>query len=372
MNKSGVEMQEMINRYNLGNVRGDPGWLWDPDILWAARGLDMSHVKDMKVSFVQTATINTNMLVVIIHDILCQRLEQQKLLGQGPDGPTRSREELLQVLGCTAMNIRVTFKLYTAGGNHSRVGLLELGSEFPLNRSYKDVRFQLCVMPTGPKTTRVLTMYGNIDNMKLNLAPNFSSIVRGIRLRMYATSVEGPTAAERKEMEEDLSWCLRMQPGQIGLHFALASRTPAVWALVDKLMKGEFTHVGDMHNKPANSCGNFYMLGGNLPEEVTLKLLDSVLNNTLSWTGLRGEVAKYKIKDRIRREIVDYLGVAGLIKPLKKTKSGLVVSARPARPYPYIHSHPTIDRSHLTLNIPPSHRPPSSKTSSTCTSTRSS
>ena len=123
--------------------------------------------------------------------------------------------------------------------------------------------------------------------MRLNLPPSFSSILRGIRLRMYATSEEGPTAAERKEMEEDLSWCLRMQSGTIGLHFALASRTAPVWALVDKLIKGEFTHVGEVKNKPANSCDNFYMIGGSLPAEVTLKLLESVLNNTLSWSGLK-------------------------------------------------------------------------------------
>jgi hypothetical protein len=322
MTKAAADLQAWKLAHSLGRFRIDPLYLSNPAKSWAARRINLEHLVTLRESFMKAGTVNHCLLAVITDAKLLVAMQEQRLLGVDPDSTLPlTITDLSTMLQCSPTVIKEQYPLMTAQGNHTRVTLLQLGSEYPTQAKYKLAYMQILIVQPEDDTTRFLTMIGNLDNIKCSLKPDFAQSILGIHDRNLEIEQGNRTPESLTQLRIDLSYSLALNPGDCGHYFVLGGRTGDCWDAIEELLKGNFltNTATKIKNKPPTSVAHFTSIG-NLPDEVVVKLLKCIQYNEISWVAFGNEILKYKMCGRIRREVADRLSTTGAVPKLQVPK----------------------------------------------------
>ena len=108
----------------------------------------------------------------------------------------------------------------------------------------------------------MLTMLGQIDNMKLTKKPSFADWVIGMHIRCEATNGWDNVAYE-KAVRQDMVYVSKLPETQVTSLWQLSKRRGEYWTLIEKIVKGEFEKPPKgikCNNKQPSSASNLSTL----------------------------------------------------------------------------------------------------------------
>lgn len=311
MTPAGVALDQWRHAHCLGRFKIHPKKLSPPNTRFASRDADPEHIKQLKESFRRVATVNQDLVGVIIDTAMHTRLQRAGALGTSDDYTLRSDLDTA-LYGDGPVG---TPDIFIASGNHTRIALTQLLQEFSCNVKYQLAYVYVLVVPDDEQAERFLTLYGNIENMKPRRKPDFREWIMGMHERALSHRLPDGSwnSSYTAAMKEDMMFATKQNKGSIGHYWQLARRRGESWDLLVKLFNGQFTKnpVTRINNKAPTSAANFTKLG-NLPEDVVVELLTAVRENEITWAALQHKILQYKMGVRIRIEGAMHLSGMGV------------------------------------------------------------
>jgi hypothetical protein len=328
MDFAGVELDIWRRGHFVGRFKVPPSRLSPPDGRFASRIVDKEHVKDLKNSFCKLATVNEELLGVVVSDTMFARMSRAGMLGLTFRG------------GISTMNVDDFLRdtevvIHTCSGDHSRVALCELVVQFPRNVKFQLAYVELLVVPNDDVTERFLTLLGNLENMKPRNKPNFKQWIAGMHRRaMLNRNEEGGWDTNYiTNIKNDMMYTSGLASGIIGHFWQMAKRDGEYWEALEKLLEGKFEKTtvkgSRINNKQLSSPANLTKLGGGLPDNVAIKLLNEVRTNKITWATMNMKIVAWKMKTRLMVEGAEHLaGLARVVPPDNLISSNKRHSAR--------------------------------------------
>jgi hypothetical protein len=282
-----------------------------PDPRFGARYLDLAHVAELKVGFRGTATVNAGMKVVVVNDKLHAAF--RRMQGLNPDliirsGEVQSNEQLLSLFVEAADGDEETLQnmmRMVVSGNHSRVALNELSTQFSHNEKFQMNEASWYVAPDNDMTMRMLTLLGISDNSKKTKKSGFREFIIGMHDRyvLMANSLDDDQEKfYAARVKKDMTWAIGedMNANTMGQWWSLAQIQGPLWDAICPILRGEFetNTTTKIKNSVPASCSHFVRLAG-IPVESAVSCLDQVRLNQITWATCAQKLSIHKCTRRI-------------------------------------------------------------------------
>ena len=301
-----------------------------PDESWGARKQDSAHVTTLKNSFLESCTVNKNVVVVLdcaavrrkcSPEIaaLISTLMRNRLQGLTKDDSFAEVE--FDDFAKTSVQFLELCPLMAVTGDHTRSAILSLSGSHPHLDLFKRTSAKVLIVDTEkyPKDVEMLHFLGNVDNVRAGTQKKmgFGDLVLQLRRTLEARNqlgdnVDWKVIQEIKELRS-VSWGM---PGpSVGQIYQIAKvANPTEWALHERLLTG---NVQPMRGSKATRMKGGKQIGANvassaqystglggLAEEDRIRVLSEVVDGIRDCAGCNNECHRLKARNYVREEIL--------------------------------------------------------------------
>jgi hypothetical protein len=283
-------------------------WINGPDPVWGSRYRNEAHVLVLKESFIDTATVNEHVYVILEDAQMYEAMLQWR--GAGAD------ESKMGELAVENLVKRVGRGLQAFAGDHSRYATQKLQLQFPNCELWRTIpKCELFIAPPTPENRRMLRILSNLDNITqgLQLKLNFWVVVEQHHRHLlsltddYADGMVPHGAAKQLRLDLVKTKLVDSIATSKQIH-ALCMHQGQVWDLIAEILQGNVAPVPGKKKAPAppKSCYPFNCMGG-IPATTVVTSLQKVIAGEWTVATLRKQCVLYKAKRRVRGEVVQIL-----------------------------------------------------------------
>ena len=291
----------------------DLGLLQPPLDAYASREDLREHVDKLKKSFLRTQNTNRKGITFcVVNPELYQRWLEMS--------PEQRAEAIVQ--GSDFLDLLMKEYMGCPTGDHTRIACTELADAYPQhpkfsNMSVKGIKGYL--VEGTDEDMRNLRLMGTVDNWKReqHRSMQFSSRLwqmhnadQDMRKRVIKERMTPKQERDmRAESNKAFAVSFDLEVTKVRTWAALAHKTGKVWALMYKIITGDYQFAPTRLGKKVqvDSESQFNLFSTSLSDDDSIALLQRVINGDIEVTSLRNSVKQITGAQRLKQEVMDFI-----------------------------------------------------------------
>ena len=295
VDRDSVELNQLMAQNTFMEVAlANPEVLLPPGKHLAAQLLTLQHVKTIRNVVQKTGTTPTHGIGICINT---------KLHKLWKDGFTVTLTDLIQA------------GIEMHAGNHTRVGLVGLKSDFPKNPLFQVQQFKAILLPATAEVFHAVRTVGALQNVKARASKDQKWY--DVTFTMYENLAAIKKMYHPKPVPKDeirrmkSSWAVghSLPAASISTYFQLANLPDDFFSKIRTVITGDGIPESMKFKRwtSSNTFNQMSLSGEMIPHHTLKGWLDDAIMGNLSAASFQKRCLMYKCADRLKMEILDFI-----------------------------------------------------------------